>query len=218
MRWAPSRHALGQYCNTQGLRTFLSSLLYHRAYFTPHLRVPSVAALDYAALKARGIEHIVFDKDNTVTVPYERRYASMKIHDSLIHYCVGVFGHSNVAFLSNSAGSSDDKDHHEAVDCEHVLGIQFIRHKQKKPAVREDILRHFGTSRPDTICVVGDRVLSDIVMGNQFGMFTVLVDPIDPSKDNFVVRLVRRFESRLVGRQSAEHPVVGPAEGLIKRD
>jgi predicted HAD superfamily phosphohydrolase YqeG len=72
-----------------------------------------------------------------------------------------------------------------------------------------DILTHFGLAHPRQICIVGDRVTTDVVMGNQHGSFTILVAPLDPSKDNVVVRTVRSFEDRwlvkLVGDVPPKH-------------
>ena len=49
-----------------------------------------------------------------------------------------------MAVLSNSAGSKDDKDYADATKAaEETFGIKVIRHKSKKPAVRDDILHHF---------------------------------------------------------------------------
>ena len=46
--------------------------------------------------------------------------------------------------------------------------------------------------------VVGDRILSDVVMGNLVGMFTIYVDPLNLKHENFMVRFVRGFENRVV--------------------
>ena len=58
--------------------------------------------IDWDALHAAGFRAIVFDKDNTLTIPYERR-----IHPPLasaLRECKRAFGAANVAVLSNSAG------------------------------------------------------------------------------------------------------------------
>ena len=39
----------------------------------PHCEVPDIRWVDWAALKAAGFKACVFDKDNTLTVPYEKR-------------------------------------------------------------------------------------------------------------------------------------------------
>ena len=75
-----------------------------------------------------------------------------------------------------------------------------IKHQRKKPEVTEDILNHFSISDNERIriAMIGDRMLSDIVMGNFNGYFTIYVSPFDISKENFMVKLVRKVESKLL--------------------
>ena len=42
---------------------------------------------------------------------------------------------------------------------------------------------------------VGDRVLTDVVFGNQYGMLSVLVEPLSLVKDHPVAVLIRSFIS-----------------------
>ena len=47
-------------------------------------------------------------------------------------------------------GSKDDApDYFETMEVERTLQLPVIRHEKKKPAVKEDILRHFGTNKVD---------------------------------------------------------------------
>ena len=48
----------------------------------------------------------------------------------------------------------------------------------------------------EDVCLVGDRVLSDILMGNRFRMFTILVNPFSFKGENFVVKFLRKVEAR----------------------
>lgn len=203
------------------MTTFANAFLSHRNYFVPHMRCKSVADINYKALKAKGIKYIIFDKDNTVTLPYERRYADLGVKKSILDDCMDVFGKEHMALLSNSAGSKDDKDYHEASDCEHELKVNFIRHQNKKPAVLDDIMKHFKHCDEECeIAIVGDRVLSDIVMGNKYGFLTIYVEPIDRTRDNFVVKIVRKFEDRLLPlicpKQAPSHSLVSDVSDLIK--
>lgn len=45
------------------------------------------------------------------------------------------------------------------------------------------------------VCIVGDRLFVDVLMGNEFGCFTILVNPISVEKENFIVRMVRKIEN-----------------------
>ena len=66
---------------------------------------------------------MVFDKDNTITVPYIKQ-----IHPKIqpgIDEVTRVF-QEDFAILSNSAGSSDDPGYKEAESLEKDLGIYVI--------------------------------------------------------------------------------------------
>ena len=89
-----------------------------------------------------GIRYLIFDKDNTLTLPYER-----DIHPSVadvVPKLKKAFGSENIAILSNSVGSKEDKGGREADELEALWGIKVIRHEKKKPDVGDDILRHFA--------------------------------------------------------------------------
>jgi predicted HAD superfamily phosphohydrolase YqeG len=46
-----------------------------------------------------------------------------------------------------------------------------------------DILRHFNIARQEQICIIGDRITTDI----ENGCYTILVEPLMPKGDNLVV-------------------------------
>jgi phosphatidylglycerophosphatase GEP4 len=131
----------------------------------PDYQVATIAEIDWSALRGAGTntkssghpcpyEAVVFDKDNTLTVPYATR-----IHESCqasIQACYAEF-EGRVAVLSNSAGmASDDPDSRDAIAFEdanqdlfpdnHILPV--IRHKNKKPSRKcwEQTLAHFNDS------------------------------------------------------------------------
>lgn len=71
---------------------------------------------------------MVFDKDNTLTLPYD-----FQLHPPLkqaIDEARTVFG-NNLAVLSNSVGSSDDRNFEQAKRLEESLALKVIRHGTK---------------------------------------------------------------------------------------
>mmetsp|Transcript_1330 Transcript_1330/g.2156 ORF Transcript_1330/g.2156 Transcript_1330/m.2156 type:complete len:96 (+) Transcript_1330:166-453(+) len=83
------------------------------------------------------------------------------------------------------------------------MGIPVIVHKQKKPACLEEVLFHFSQSlgtpvQPHEICVVGDRLLTDVVFANRYGLLSVLVSPINAFKDHPIATLLRFMERQLL--------------------
>lgn len=79
-----------------------------------------------------------------------------------------------VVIVSNSAGTPDDKDGRQAKDIESALKVHVLRHQQKKPSGGEELLKHFHGISAERIAFVGDRALTDVVFGNNHGMFTIL--------------------------------------------
>lgn len=194
-----------QSLNTKALLT-LASVARRPSLLVPHLSVPTVSAINYTALQQHaGIEAIVFDKDHTLTAPYVN--AIHRLAQTGLEQCVAVFGRDRVAILSNSAGTGDDTDFVDARALEEALGIAVIRHAEKKPGGLPDVLAHFGLDDPAKICVVGDRLLTDIVFGNLHGMLTVHTQPFPSNqegegdvadRDNWTAKLLRPVENKVL--------------------
>lgn len=144
-----------------------------------------------------NIRAVVFDKDNTLTAPY-----ALEIHANAqvgFQNALDTFGASNIAILSNSAGTKDDDDYKDAIEIENSLQIPVIRHDEKKPGGLEEVLRHFELDDPSQICMIGDRLLTDVVFGNLHGMLTVHTLPLctgsENKGDNKIASSIRSVEN-----------------------
>lgn len=83
----------------------LPKLLYSPSYCIPYLQLKSLNDINLNSLHHQNIKYIVFDKDNTLTLPYKN-----DIHYSIqktIEVLKLSYG-NNIAILSNSVGSCDD--------------------------------------------------------------------------------------------------------------
>lgn len=188
-----------QSVNTKAIMTLASVM--RRPYLAcPHVSVSTISEVNYAAMQEKcGIRAVVFDKDNTLTAPYETA-THPKASDGLQN-ALDVFGHSNVAILSNSAGTKDDPDFVDAIKIENDMGIAVIRHKEKKPGGLREMLDHFeDVDDASQVCIVGDRLLTDIVFGNLYGMLTVhclpLCTGVENSNDNKIACVLRTLENK----------------------
>ncbi len=108
-----------------------------------------------------------------------------------------------MAILSNSAGTDDDPDFIDGAEIEEALGIAVIKHSEKKPGGLEEVMAHFpNVDEPSQLCMVGDRLLTDVVFGNLHGMLTVHILPLcsgkENSKDNTVAKVVRAAENKFM--------------------
>lgn len=199
MLWADLRAAIGQRLNCEGIISSAKVITKDHNLAVPHLTVPDIRWINWSELRKRGFNGVIFDKDNTLTLPYSLTlWAPLK---SSLERCKAEFGEDNVAILSNTAGLLEfDPDGLKARELEREFGIKVIRHKMKKPAGdAEEIEKHFGCSS-STLVMVGDRHFTDVVYGNRNGFLTVLSQPLSVKGEPLVVRLVRKFESALVDR------------------
>jgi phosphatidylglycerophosphatase GEP4 len=176
------------------------SLFKHPMLAVPAIRVPHIGKLDIKGLKSRGITCVVLDKDNTLCRTYaEEIDPSVK---DVMHSIKSEFP-DTTAILSNSVGSSDDSNYEGAALTEKNFGIPVIRHKVKKPLCLDEVIAHFTAKlnrkvEPKEICMVGDRVLTDIVFANQYGLLSILVGPISHWKDHPIAILFRQFELNIL--------------------
>mmetsp|Transcript_5775 Transcript_5775/g.13849 ORF Transcript_5775/g.13849 Transcript_5775/m.13849 type:complete len:243 (-) Transcript_5775:464-1192(-) len=187
-----------QSLNTKALAT-LAYVLRHPTILVPHVSVANVSELNYRAMKERaGVKAVVFDKDNTLTAPYGN-----VIHKDAakgLESAKEIFGASNVAIMSNSAGTLDDPEYKDAIEIEEALGIAVIRHDEKKPGGLDSVLEHFDLQDPACLCMVGDRLLTDVVFGNLYDMLTVHTLPLcsgaDNKADNVPSKAIRYIENK----------------------
>lgn len=190
--------ALGQRFNFGAIARSARVLTKDKHLALPHVSVPDIRYIDWPELHRRGFKGVVFDKDNTLTVPYSLTLWGLL--GSSLEQCKSVFG-PDIAVFSNSAGLYEyDHDGSKARELEGAIGIKVIRHKVKKPAgTAEEIEKHFGCKASHLI-MVGDRPLTDIVYGNQNGFLTILTEPLSLAEEPFIVRQVRKLETSLVNR------------------
>ena len=197
-----TKSKIGQYFNLDGIYFLFKNILILNK-IKPNIRVKSVNDINLDDLKnISKIKYVIFDKDNTLTFPHDNKPANIDITKKINEF-VQTFGKENLAILSNSAGSRDDKNFVEANEIEKNFGIQVIKHENKKPRVYKEILDTFNIQNNNkvdnyNICMIGDRLLVDVIMGKEFNFFTILVDPLSNEKDNFVVKLARKIENWLI--------------------
>lgn len=87
---------------------------------------------------------------------------------------------------------------------EKVLGVHVLRHRIKKPGNITEVMAYFrGCAGSDItegqLCVIGDRLMTDVLYGNLNNMFTVHTKILTSARDNKAAAVVRRMESGVLG-------------------
>ncbi|KAF1775426.1 Mitochondrial PGP phosphatase [Phytophthora cactorum] len=204
--------------NLGGVVEFCRVLTRQPQLLLPQLSVKDVTEVPFQALRDRGFRGVIFDKDNTLTVPHKLEIAP-HLAPSLAE-CRRVFGDSGVVIFSNSAGSTDDKDGVEAKKIEEGLQVAVLRHNQKvlvklfvlvcwvgvifkclpsqKPGGIAFVKKHFGEIDPQTLVVIGDRYSTDVLFGNLNGLLTIRTEQFTPESESVVNRQLQRIEKAAV--------------------
>ncbi|CAM9630032.1 unnamed protein product [Pylaiella littoralis] len=191
---------MGQSFNPQAVSS-ITRVIRHPALAVPHLSLTHIGQLDFEGLKAMGCKGIIFDKDNTLTAPYDD--TAHPLVEEGLRRCMEIF-EGRVCIMSNSAGTRDDPDYIDAIRIEMALGIPVLRHDEKKPGGIAEVLDFFEgkntEGRPvrlDELCFIGDRLLTDVVFGNMHGMLTVHTQPLTLEGDNKPAAVFRFLEKRV---------------------
>ena len=182
--------------NFEGIK-FFHDILKNPRLAIPHFHVPDIRRISAGRLRELGVKGVIFDKDNTLTLPYSMSLVPLLLRtvSDFTHYFPG-----KIAILSNFAGTLEDKDYEKAARIEKGLAIPVIRHAEKKPGGIKAVEDFFECSASE-LTMIGDRNFTDVAYGNRYGMLTIKVDPFTSKGDNIVVRtIVRPLENHLVSK------------------
>lgn len=89
-----------------------------------------------------------------------------------------------------------------ATRVERTLGLNVLRRKSKKPKGFDELIDWFNNGSlsaekiaPYELCMVGDRLLTDVLFGNVHGMLTIHVQPLTKVGDNRIGATIRSLET-----------------------
>ena len=93
---------LGQSMNVAGISLFLKLAVSDASLAVPHVDCESIQDIDWFKLKQAGFTAVIFDKDNTLTIPYATDVYPPLLES--VKECTQAFGNERVCVYSNSAG------------------------------------------------------------------------------------------------------------------
>ena len=152
--------------------------------YIPKIYKKSILDIDYNKLKDIGIKCILFDLDNTLLEVYKE--SLKKEYCYLIKKLKKDF---KIIVISNNSSSKRVSQVAKKLDVEYVkfamkpLSRGFRKVKKKYNLKKEEM------------ALIGDQLMTDIMGGNKYGIYTVLVDPL-AKKELKVTGINRFFERR----------------------
>ncbi|MCI8394667.1 MAG: YqeG family HAD IIIA-type phosphatase [Bacilli bacterium] len=155
-------------------------------HFIPDIYQKSIYAIDYQALKEKGIRCLIFDLTNTLC-SYQEQVPSQKLKD-LFAYLENL--KFKIIILSNhNKGKVAPFKEKLNVDA------SYKNHKPfKKKYLKILNLYHFEVHE---VAGIGDEILVDVFGANRMGFTSILVNPIS-QKDEFGTCFFRFWERILL--------------------
>lgn len=151
-------------------------------FIKPDYNLKNIYEINFEELKLQGIKCIMFDLDSTVM-----RSKSATFEPETINWFNTFINDFEVAIISNNP----DKDYIE--NASKIAPCRVIGHAKKpNPDIAKKYLDEVGI-KPEQAVMVGDRPLTDILVGKRLGSKTILVGSINPN-ENLLTKFVRALE------------------------
>lgn len=157
-----------------------------KTYFMPNDYVQSVFQIDIEKLANSGFKGIITDLDNTL-VGWDVKTPTKEIQE--------WFKKANDLGLTITIVSNNSEKRVSGFSKD--LDVDFI-FKARKPMGRafKKAIQHMNI-KPEETVVIGDQMLTDVLGGNNNGLYTIMVVPVKKT-DGFLTRLNRIIERRLL--------------------
>ena len=151
-------------------------------FIKPDYNLKNVYDIDFEELKRQGIKCIMFDLDSTVMMSKSANFLP-----ETIQWFNTFINDFEVAIISNNKKSEYIQKVSQLAPCR-VIG----RANKPNPKIARDYLDSVGI-KPSEAIMIGDRPLTDILVGKFLGCKTALVGSINPN-ENLLTKFVRALE------------------------
>lgn len=145
--------------------------------------------IDYNQLKNDGIKLIIFDLDSTIMKSKSAMYNTRTLE--LFEKIKTMF---QVCVMSNNTNEEYIKKVQEITPFE-VYGAA----RKPNPDFIKQYIEKYKFENNEVV-IIGDRPLTDILVGNRIGINSILVDSINQEEEHKIVRFVRKLERLFMAR------------------
>ena len=156
--------------------------------FLPRQQVDSVTSIDLEALRARGIELLLIDLDNTLL-----GWKGSELSEDVTHWMASVHAVGFSVCLVSNAAEARLRVQAQRLNVDYVP----VAKKPSRRGLRKAMKRFHR--EPSQTAMIGDQIFADVLAGNRMGLYTILVVPID-LKEQWWMKLVRRLERWVLDR------------------
>ncbi|MFA6989652.1 MAG: YqeG family HAD IIIA-type phosphatase [Candidatus Gastranaerophilaceae bacterium] len=149
----------------------------------PSYIIEHVRDINVDELKDEGIKALIFDLDNTLMTPKACEFC-----EEISEWINLIQNDFKIAILSNNSDS-------KYIDKVQKIANFPVYGSAKKPfrKVALKVIKELDVL-PSQCAMIGDRPLTDILVGIRLGMMTILVDPLLKNEENKLFQVLRKIE------------------------
>ncbi len=150
--------------------------------FKPKIYKKDILSINYDLLKKKGIQLIAFDLDNTLTTIDEKLP-----RDEYVNLINKLSKDFKVVIVSNNI-KKRVRVVAKYLNCDYFYSLLKPTRKLKK------LIEKKYNVDMSAVCIIGDQIVTDVVLGNRIGSYTVLVDPLGEKdlKITFFNRIIEK--------------------------
>ena len=173
-------------------------------FIKPHLVCQNINSINFAFLKnSLGIKYLIFDKDDTITAHHVEELHK-DIDTSRLRELVHLYK-NNIFIVSNSRRKWKIDYSNELNDIiEKHEAFRSIVTKYKKPFNFSDVIQEIGKLRNvqdikgNEICIIGDRILTDMALAHKNGCFGIYVNHFEDSVRSWDIDMLKMIEEAFI--------------------
>lgn len=145
----------------------------------------TIEDIDFKKLYDKGFRNILCDLDNTLTAFFNKDPEDVTM--SLVNYL------KRLGF--NFYVISNNRKNRVTRFCE-PLGIKYLWRASKPSVLKVSMFMKKNKIYPDDTVIIGDQILTDIVLANKLDIKSVLIEPV-ADQDLIVTKINRSFDHKI---------------------
>lgn len=159
----------------------------------PNIYIENIKEITPKLLKENNIKGLILDVDNTI-IDFDKN-----ILDGVDKWCENLKENDIKIFILSNTNKVA-----KVAKVANIMNVPFIYFAKKPFKKGFKKAKQLLNLESKNIAVVGDQIMTDILGGNNMGMFTILTKPID-KRDILITRIKRPLERIIINRYLKEN-------------
>lgn len=165
-------------------------LFFKKKYFYPNDYKKTVYDINFEELWNNNIRVVLLDLDNTL-IPYDEHHPTdevFKLFDKIKQIGFEVY------IISNN-----QKERVKSFAKKVKAGYVYSARKPYKLGFKR-ALRYANEPNPETVCLIGDQFMTDVLGGRRMNFHVIVVDTIKRKGEKWFTKISKHIEKRVLKR------------------